>query len=953
MADNSKTTINAEEWGAIQRTDVTTEVNSLMRNAYLQYSVSANVGRAIPDVRDGLKPGARRILYAMLRGGYTFAGGLNKCAKVVGLVIGNYHPHGDTAVYDTIVRMAQDFSMRVPLIIGHGNFGSMDGDGAAAYRYTECKMDKAGEALLADLDKETVDMRDTFDGKELEPIVLPAAFPNLLVNGSQGIGVGMATNVPTHNMGEAIDAAVALIDNPDITVDELMQVMPGPDFPTGGIIHGTKGVRQLYATGQGGIRVRGKTEVVFSENGGPTKIVVTEIPYGVNKADMVGKIGELAEDGVIHGVRSVNDYSSSRAGVKIEITLKQDAVPNVVLNEIFHNTPLEITYPAQFLVVDHNRPRTMTLKQILEAYVDHREQVVTRRTQYLLKKALERDHIVEGLLTAQANIDDVIHVIRSSKDRLAAQKELMARFVLDEAQTSAILDMRLSSLTNLEVDKLTTEHADLQAKIAKYREILSCRDNIMAVVKQELLETKGKFFSPRRTLIESNSGEADLDGLTKREIYVVTHSKMGYIKRCCEDVYEAHGRGGTGVIGMKAKKEGDAVQIVLSTRSHNTLLFFTNYGRVYRLRRAYELPEGGRTDSGRFIHNVLSLIHDDTNATANEEVRAIISYDENDPAVSEKFVVIATRKGMIKRMRLDFFQHVLKNGKRMMTYREEGDDIIDAQITNGSNQIILSTDAGRAVRFVETKVRDMGAAAAGVFGIRLRPWADGTASCVVAMTVVDPEDDLMVITAKGMGKRTPIGEEVALPTDDNAADNTDASEPEEIEEPDESEDVEEADDAVDNNVVIKDHYRLTNRGSQGVISVKLREGDRVIAALQVSPQSDMDVLMLSCQGQAVRTPVAQVKRVRRTSHGVIVMRFSKTNDSIANVSLVDKLSEEDSAANEAKIAAEESSAAQAAAFNAQRSAQEAALAAEEEERQRKLQEAAENGEEQGAPESEN
>ena len=576
MADkNEIKAMTSEQWAAIARTDVHTEVNSLMRGAYLQYSVSANIGRAIPDVRDGLKPGARRILYAMLRGGYGSRGGTNKCAKVVGLVIGNYHPHGDTAVYDTIVRMAQDFTMRTRLIFPKGNFGTMDGDGAAAYRYTECKMEKAAEALLADLDKETVDMRETFDGKELEPIVLPAAFPNLLVNGSQGIGVGMATYVPTHNMGEAIDAAVAVIDNPDITLEELMEVLPGPDFPTGGIIHGIKGVRQLYATGQGGVRVRGKTEVV-TEPHGRTKIIISEIPYGVNKAEMVGKIGELAQAGTIHGVSSIVDLSSDRVGVRVEITLKQDAVPNVVLNEIFRNTQLEITLPAQFLVVDHNRPRTMTLKQILDAYIDHREQVVTRRTKYLLRKALERDHIVEGLLIAQANIDEVVRIIRAAKDRAAAQQALMARFALDEAQTGAILDMRLAALTNLGVEDLTNEHNELQAKIAEYNRILSDRANIMAVVRQELLDTKAKFATPRKTLIEPTEGETDLDGLTKREVYVVTLSRQGYIKRCNAEEYEAHNRGASGVRGMKAKKDGDTVHKVLFTRSHNTLLFFTN-----------------------------------------------------------------------------------------------------------------------------------------------------------------------------------------------------------------------------------------------------------------------------------------------------------------------------------------------------------------------------------------
>ncbi len=942
MAEKSKQTISSEEWGAIQRTDVTTEVNSLMRNAYLQYSVSANVGRAIPDVRDGLKPGARRILYAMLRGGYTSGNGLNKCAKVVGLVIGNYHPHGDTAVYDTIVRMAQDFSMRVPLIIGHGNFGSMDGDGAAAYRYTECKMDKTGEALLADLDKETVDMRDTFDGKELEPIVLPAAFPNLLVNGSQGIGVGMATNVPPHNLGESIDAAVALIDNPNITLEELMGILPGPDFPTGGIIHGTKGVRQLYATGQGGVRVRGKVEIQ-EDNSGATKIVVTEIPYGVNKADMVGRIGELASDNVIHGVKSVNDYSSSRAGVKIEIALKQDAVPNVVLNEIYRNTPLEITYPAQFLVVDHNRPCTMNLKQILEAYVDHREQVVMRRTKYLLKKALERDHIVEGLLIAQANIDEVIRIIRASKDRTTAQQELMARFNLDELQTNAILDMRLSSLTQLSVDDLTAEHNDLQAKIAEYNRILSCRENIMEVVKKELLETKAKFNTPRRTFIENSTAD-DLDGLTKREMYVVTLSKQGYIKRCSEEEYEAQNRGGSGVRGMKAKKDGDTVQMVLSTRSHNTLLFFTSYGRVYRLRRAYELPDAGRGDTGRFIHNVLPLIHDDTNPEAREEIRAILSVDESDPQLESKFVVMVTRNGIVKRMKLDLFKHVPKAGKRALNFKEDSDDLIDAQMTDGDSQIIISTDAGRAVRFLESQVRDMGVTAAGVRGITLKPWKDGTPAVVVAMTVVDSADDLLVVTANGLGKRTPIGEGGPAPAMVEGEDAENAADVPEVEEAEETEEV--ADDAEGTSErVVKDHYRLTKRGSQGVTSIKLREGDRVVAALQVEPDCEKNLLMLSKQGQAVRIPVEQVKRTGRNCYGVIVMRFSKDGDGVANVSLVDKLSEEDAAANEAKSTAEQANAEQAAAFDASRAADEAALQAQEDERIRKAQEAAENGEE--------
>ncbi len=926
MAD--KKTISSEQWAAYSRNDLPTGVNGLMRGAYLQYSVSANIGRAIPDVRDGLKPGARRILYAMRQGGYTSGGGLNKCAKVVGLVIGNYHPHGDSSVYDTIVRLAQDFSMRVPLIHGHGNFGSMDGDPPAAYRYTECKMDKAAEALLADLDKDTVDMRETFDAKELEPIVLPAAFPNLLVNGSQGIGVGMATNVPTHNLGEAIDAAVALIDNPNLTVDELMEILPGPDYPTGGIIHGLKGIRSLYTTGQGGIRVRGKAEVVTAEGRGRDKIIVSEIPYGVNKAKMVGQIGELAQSGAIKGIASINDYSSSRNGVHIEIELKQDATPSVVLNELFKNTQLEIVDPAQFLVVDHNRPRTMTLKQILMAYIDHREQVVTRRTRYLLQKALERDHIVQGLLIAQANIDEVIQIIRSSRDRQESTQRLMARFPLDEVQCAAILDMRLAALTNLAVADLTNEHNDLQAKIAEYNRILSCRANIMAVVREELLKTKAQFNTPRRTRIESVEGEMDLDGLTKREIYMVTLSRLGYIKRCSADEYETQNRGGSGVIGMRARKDGDTVQMVFSTRSHNTLLFFTNYGRAYRLDRAYSLPESGRGDSGRFIANVLNLIHDDEHPEQHEEIRAVISFDEKTIDLENNFVVMVTKKGVIKRTALALFKNINRRGLIALNIKE-GDDLLDAQLTDGNHELLLSSQNGRAVRFHETQVRAMGRQAAGVRGIKLKPDDDGTPGCVVSMAVVEPEDELLIVTAHGIGKRTPIGSsagDAAPPPpsdDDNAAAEENATEEAEAEE---AEEAEESAPGADNSAF---RYRLTNRGTQGVRSIKLRPGDRVVAAMQIPPECGQDLLMLSSKGQAVRIPVAQAKRCSRNSQGVILMRLSKKDDLVANVSLVDVLSEEDAAANAAKAAEEEENAAAKAAFEESQAAEQAKLDAED------------------------
>ncbi len=928
MADKKETqksTIGIEEWAAFKRNDIPTEVNGLMRNAYLQYSVSANIGRAIPDVRDGLKPGARRILYAMLKGGYGSRGGTNKCAKVVGLVIGNYHPHGDTAVYDTIVRMAQDFSMRVPLIYGHGNFGSMDGDPAAAYRYTECKMEKSAEALLADLDKETVDMRDTFDAKEQEPVVLPAAFPNLLVNGSQGIGVGMATNIPPHNLGEAIDAAVAVIDNPNITVDELMGIMPGPDYPTGGIIHGVSGVRKLYETGQGTVRVRGKVEIETDKSGKDT-IVITEIPFGINKADMVSRIGDMARNNVVHGISNIVDLSSDRVGVRIVISLKQDATTNVVLNELYKLTPLESTDPGQLLVVDHNRPRTMTLKQVLDAYIDHREEVITRRTQFLLKKAQARAHIIEGLFIAQANIDEVISIIRHSKDRQDAQIQLMNRFGLDDIQANAILDMRLAQLTNLAIDDLQKEYNDLKQEIARLEEILSCRANIMAVVRRELLETKEKFNTPRRTRIEAADGEVNLDSLTKREIYVVTLTKGGYIKRCSADEYNAQNRGGSGVKGITARKEGDTVQMVLSTRSHNSLLFFTNYGKVYRLSRAYELPESKRSDAGRFISNVLNLIADTKHPKNHEEIRAIISNDEKTLDMDSNFVVMVTKKGLVKRCSLSLFKNLRKTGKRALMFRED-DDLIDAQLTDGSKDILISSRNGRAVRFHEGQVRSMGNMAAGVRAIKLKDSTDGTKDVVVSMTIVQPDDELLVITANGLGKRTPIGRGSSedLPNAVVAEGNDEAA----------AEGAEMADVEIAESAEAEERsafrYRLTNRGTQGCISIKLKEGDYVVAALQVELNTQQDILLLSEKGQAVRTHINQIRLCGRASQGVKVMRFTKENDSVVNVSIVDELSEDDQAENQARVESEEQAANDAADFEARQAEENAALEAKDEE----------------------
>lgn len=927
MANNKKvtSTIDQETWASIKRNDIPTEVSGLMRNAYLQYSVSANIGRAIPDVRDGLKPGARRILYAMLRGHFGSSGGTNKSAKVVGLVIGNYHPHGDTAVYDTMVRMAQDFSLRVPLIYGHGNFGSMDGDPAAAYRYTECKMNKSAEALLADLDMNTVDMRDTFDAKEQEPVVLPAAFPNLLVNGSKGIGVGMATNIPPHNLGEAINAAIAVIDNPNITVDELMEIIPGPDYPTGGVIHGTAGIRNLYATGQGSMRVRGKVEIE-TDKSGRESIVITEIPYGINKADMVARIGEMARDGVVHGIASVNDYSSSRVGVRIVIELKQDATTGVVINELYRMTPLESNDSCQMLVIDHNRPRTMTLKQVLDAYIDHREEVIRRRTKFELDKAQARAHIIDGLLIAQANIDEVIAIIRASKDRVNAQAQLMAKFGLDEVQSNAILDMRLAQLTNLAVDELKNERAELEAEITRLQTILSSRANVMAVVREELVALRESKdfakFIPRKTRIEAAGNDQNLDGLTKREIYVVTLTTKGYIKRCSAEVYKAQHHGGFGVKGSAAKKEGDTVQMVFSTRSHNSLLFITNGGRIYRLDRAYSLPEADRAAAGRHIANVLAFQGQQDGT--NEEVRAVIPYDEKDTDFENTYIVMVTKNGLIKRCKLELFKNLRKVGKRALSFRDD-DDLIDAQLTDGTKDILISSRNGRAVRFRESDVRAMGTTAAGVRAIKLKSEINGTPDSVVSMTVAEPGDDLLVITAGGYGKRTPIGMGFA---GDAPAAPVDAPE---TETPEVAESVEAADEPEDAAAEEKSafRYRLTKRGTQGCISIKLAPKDYVVAALQVSPDEMKDILMLTVQGQCVRTPVKEIRKCGRVTKGVIAMKFSKPNDSIVNVSLVDELSEEDAMLNAAKVESEEQAAASEAEFAERQAEQETVAQAAE------------------------
>ncbi|MGN0879336.1 MAG: DNA gyrase subunit A [Oligosphaeraceae bacterium] len=872
------------------RNDRPSAIEDIMHFSYLQYSLSVNVGRAIPDVRDGMKPGMRRILYAMHELGFNKSHKTEKCAKVVGAVIGNYHPHGDQAVYDTLARMAQDFAMRAPLIEGQGNFGSIDGDPPAAYRYTECRMERLAEELLADLDKDTVDMVPNFDDTLVEPAVLPAKFPNLLVNGSTGIGVGMATNIPPHNLGEVIDATVALIDNPRIAIRELMRHLPGPDFPTGGTIQGIRSIIQLYETGRGSVRLRGKATI--EENNGREQIVITEIPYAINKEELVKKIVELVNDKRIVGISNIIDISSSEIGVRIVIDVKRGAPASVVLNQLYALSPLESNLPAQFLVVDKNRPRTLNLKQILEAYLDHREEVVTRRTRYLLKIAEERDHIVQGLLIAQAHIDEVVRIIRSSPNRDAACAALQQSFPLSERQAKAILEMRLYQLTNLIVEQLQNEHNELQQRIAYYNRLLADRAEIIAVIRDELLDVKAKYSDPRRTLIVPGESEINMEDLIAREICVIPITASGYIKRVAASNYESINRGGKGFKGMKTKDE-DFVTRILTCCTHDTILFFTSKG-LMRWLKAYDIPEGSRESQGKALVNLLQLEPD-------EKIRAFIAV----PTVEQenRFVVMVTRNGVIKKTELMAFRHLMKKGIIAISLAPD-DDLIDAALTDGANEILLTAANGMACRFRETDIRPMGRQAAGVRGMNLRDANGNLISNIVSMAIVNDQDELLVITENGFGKRTPIGRadadaddaSSATPATDDAADDDANAAPDSTEEADAAAD--DADDTARSSASAW-KFRLTRRGGKGVVAIKLRAGDKVVAAFQIEQNTDKEIILTSIQGLMPQYRIADFRLCGRAAYGTIIMRLNE-GDKVASAAIVDELSEEEIAANTAK-----------------------------------------------------
>ena len=842
---------------SIPMKDYPVHIEDIMHTAYLQYSLSVNVGRAIPDVRDGLKPVNRRILYGMKQLGLTKGHATVKSARVVGEVMGKYHPHGDAAVYDALVRLAQDFSMRAPLIEGQGNFGTIDGDPAAASRYTECRMERLAEELLADLDKDTVNMIPNFDESEREPEVLPAKFPNLLVNGSTGIGVGMATNIPPHNLGEVIDGTLHLLDHPTATVADLMKFIPGPDFPTAGIIHGIDPIRSLYTTGHGVIKVRAKAEILETKNGGE-QILVTEIPYAVNKEMLVKRIADLVRDKKITGISSLRDESSHKTGIRIVIDIKRGAMASVVLNQLYAHTQMEEAIGCNMLVVDMNRPRTLNLLQILQRYIDHRLEVVTRRTRFDLAKVETRLHILEGLLLAVRNLDDVVRIIRASRTRQEAQDTLVARYGFTKVQVTEILNMRLYQLTGLAIEDLQNEY-DEKMKLADYlRSLLASRDLRIGVIKQELQEVKDKYADPRRTEITFNEGDIDVADLIPRHSCVITVSNTGYIKRVPADTYQTQHRGGVGIIGMETKDE-DHVEHLFNADSHDIIMFFTNRGVMHWL-NVYEIPEGARTGKGKAIINLIKL-------EPNEQIRTMLTikkkmFEENE----ELCIAMATKCGVIKKTPLSQFRHLRKIAIRALSI-DEGDDLIGAELVEPADEIILSSAKGMACRFKSSDVRAMGRNARGVTGIKFKLEGDW----VVSMEVVPGDGSVSA----------PL--DTALP--EGAEDAAEPEEIDEVEEPmgDENDDTALEDTGKPQILIVTsggmgkrsyvENYRLTRRGAKGVKNLNLRDGEEVVAAVKV--QHGDELIITTERGQVVRISVDEIRIVGRASKGVKIMELRK------------------------------------------------------------------------------
>lgn len=713
------------------------DISHEMKKCYIDYAMSVIVGRALPDVRDGLKPVHRRILYSMHELGLTPDKGYRKCARIVGDVLGKYHPHGDTAVYDALVRLAQDFSIRYTLVNGHGNFGSVDGDSAAAMRYTEAKMNKITLEMLRDINKNTVDFVPNFDGEEQEPSVIPARFPNLLVNGSAGIAVGMATNIPPHNLTEVINGISMLIDNPEITITELMTEIKGPDFPTAGIILGKLGIRDAYETGRGKVIVRAKTDI--EEEKGRHRIIVTEIPYQVNKAKLIESIADLVKDKKIEGISDIRD-ESDREGMRIVIELKRDANPNVILNQLYKHTKMQDTFGIIMIALVNNKPEVLNLKQILVHYLEFQKEVIRRRTKFDLDKALARAHILEGLRIALDHIDEVINLIRSSKNGEEAKNGLMNSFNLSEKQAQAILDMRLQRLTGLEREKIENEYKELENTISYLKDVLAKEELVLKIIKEELAEIKSKYGDDRRTEIQKNDNEISIEDLIQEQEVVVTLTHAGYIKRIAADTYSAQKRGGKGIQAMTTK-EDDFVEHMFVTSTHNNILFFTNRGKVYKL-KGYELPDAGRTAKGVNLINLLPI-------ETNEKIQAVITFKEFDET---NYFIMGTRQGLIKKTQVSQYSSIRKNGLNAINLRED-DELIGVRMTTGESEILVFTKNGYAIRFNERDVRPMGRTATGVKAITLRK-----EDIAVAMDIVCEGQDVLVISENGFGKRTPVSE---------------------------------------------------------------------------------------------------------------------------------------------------------------------------------------------------
>ena len=801
-----------------------------MKSSYIDYSMSVIVARALPDVRDGLKPVHRRVLFGMNGLGNTSSAPYKKSARIVGEVMGKFHPHGDSSIYGTLVRMAQDWAMRYTLVDGHGNFGSIDGDSPAAMRYTEARMSKIAEEILADIDKETVDMTMNFDETLPEPTVMPTKIPNLLVNGASGIAVGMATNMPTHNLGEVVDGLCATIDNPEISLDELLRYIKGPDFPTGGIIYGFQGIRDAYETGRGRVVLRGKAEIESAENG-KSRIVITEIPYNVNKAEMIKHTADLVKEGKIDGITNLND-ESDREGMRIVYDLRKDVVPSVVLNKLYKFTELQSSFSVNNVALVDGRPYTLTLKELLTHFIDHRHDVVVRRTKFDLRKAEERAHILEGLIIAVDNIDEVIAIIRGSKSPDEARKSLMDRFALSEIQANAIVEMRLRQLTGLEQEKLRAEYENICKLIEHLKALLESRELRMQLIKEELIAIKQKYGDPRRTEIVPDEGEFNPEDFYADEDVIITISHLGYIKRTALSEFKTQGRGGTGSKGSNTRDE-DFIEHMYNANMHSTMLFFTEMGRCFWL-KVYEIPEGTRSSKGRAIQNLLQI-------DPNDRVKAYINVKTLTDAdyIANHYILLVSKQGSVKKTTLEAYSHPRQIGVNAINIRED-DQLLAAALTDGKNEIIIGVKSGKAIRFNESDIRPMGRTATGVKGATL----ENGDEVVGVVNVGEEKQDILVVSENGFGKRSDL-----------------------------------------------DDYRITRRGAKGVKTLNITDktGDMVAIMGVVDGE---DLMIITKNGLTIRQTVDELRVMGRATQGVKLIRL-RSNDAIAAVEVVPHQDEEE------------------------------------------------------------